>query len=273
MSSVIVPNRVNGIDLCYLQDTPPLDAKKIKEAGFEFAYVKSSQYSSTRDNRFNSLVDRLRMAGLAVGAYHFCAHDTDPEKQAEFFFRASEGLGQKPGELPPMIDWEFCTPSKYNPHPLHCVKWLQKFASKAKELWYERVPRFPVIYTYPYYSNGHQPALSEAGDLSKYPLCFASYKGVSDGRGYRLVPWLPTEDANPFAAIPKPWSKWTLWQYSGNNGLKVPGISFDCDRQLFNGTSGEFQDFLGIVKPVHQTELEVKEDAYFRAGEGSVDNG
>lgn len=263
----IVPNRINGIDLCGVQEYKPgaVDFKKVKEAGFEFVYAKSSQYSKTKDFTFDSLVDRARDAGLRVGAYHFCSHDSDPEAQAEHFFRASNGLGRLPGELPPMGDWEFCTSSVYVPpkyplgHPAHCINWGERFMKRVTELWYPdnarmQVPRLPTLYTYPNYAGRHQPQLS-ASTLGIYPLTYASYKSEPDGKGgYKLVGWLPKESQGPLHKIPGPWADWKLWQYSGNNGLRVPGVPGDCDRQLFNGSQGDWAEFLGLCRPVHQSD-------------------
>lgn len=255
----VVANRVNGIDVSSVNGTP--DFKKVKEAGFEFVYIQSSRYSRTQDVPFGRALDAARNAGLRVGAYHFCSHDTDPVSQAEFFHRVSGGLGSKPGELPPMVDWEFCTPSKYTNHPQHCVTWLERFLEHATLLWYPdnermRTPRRPVVYTYPFYSKGHQPALGGSDGLGAFPLCYASYKAGPDGK---LLPWLPGETDVPVHALPAPWKAWALWQYSGDRGLRVPGVSGYCDRQLFNGSSGEFAEFLGLVRPASSKEWKVKE--------------
>ncbi len=256
--ATIIEGSVNGIDLCSIQDQPaPIDANSIRAAGFEFAYVKSSQYSSTKDQRFDSLVDRLRNAGLRVGAYHFCSHDTDPVAQANWFYRASKGLGSAGGELPPMCDWEFCTPQRYPDHPVHCVRWIESFCKEVERLWYPNnddrlVPRHPVLYSYPGYCGGHQPALA-ASALDVYPLCLASYR--NDGS-------IPAADVVLSHAIPAPWKQWTLCQYSGDKGVKAPGIRGACDRQVFNGTSGQWADFIGLRRDVSQTVGDVKEDEF-----------
>jgi GH25 family lysozyme M1 (1,4-beta-N-acetylmuramidase) len=249
---VIIPGAVNGLDVCYLQDTPPLNPQAIKDAGFEFVYVKSSQYSSTRDLRFTSLVDRLRKVGLVVGAYHFCAHDTDPVSQAEFFYKASMGLGSKAGELPPMADWEFCTPSRYPNHPQHCVDWIERFTDACDLLWYPEnehrsVPRRTVVYTYPNYAGTHQPALGNSKTLGTRALCYASYANTA---GY--VPISVSE--LPFHKVPKGLSKPLLVQYSGDRGAMVPGISVACDRQVFMGSREEWDVFLGISRPASKVE-------------------
>lgn len=232
--SAIIQGQINGIDVSSVQKN--LDANAIRDAGFEFAYVKASQYSSTPDLQFDTLVDRLRAAGLRVGAYHFCSHSTDPVTQAEFFYRASGGLGSEPSELPPMIDWEFCTPQNYPDHPGHCVDWLVKFAKRCKEKWYGHSDRLPIIYSYPSYCSNHQPAL-ETSALNEYPLCFASY-----GPG----PGIPPMSKIPFHKLPLPWTDWVLCQYSGNNGVDVPGVGV-CDRQVFNGDRAAWDAFCGIT--------------------------
>ncbi len=263
VSLVVVPDAVNGLDLCG-EIQWPVNAKKIREAGFEYAYVQSSRYSSQKAGRFNELVGQLRDAGLRVGAYHFCSHDSDPVQQARFFHKASNGLGSAAGELPPMADWEHCTPSKYNNHPQHCVSWIAVFLKECKELWYGAggasrngpSPRLPVGYSYPDYCGIHQPALAQNLELGGYPLCLASYR--QDG----AVP-AHTESA-VLHKIPKPWKTWTLCQYSGNIGQPVPGVSGPCDRQVFNGSSAEFAVFAGISRLHTEGNFEVKEDVFKR---------
>ena len=249
---VIVENAVNLLDMSYIQDILPINPKVISEAGFQGVYVKSSQYSSTADLKFTSLTDRLRDAGLRVGAYHFCAHDSDPIRQAEFFFRAARGIGSKPGELPPMADWEHCTPSFYQDHPEHCVQWLEKFVGRCDELWYPNnnnsiKPRFTVVYTFPNYASTHQPALSGSTSLGKRPLCFASYKSGPDGKE---MPYIPALHEVPYHKTPRPWTKPMLVQYSGSRGAKVPGVQVPCDRQVFTGSVQEFDEFCGLGRPV-----------------------
>lgn len=258
---------IDLIDISSIQY--PVDFSHVKRAGFRGVYIKSSQYSRTLDHRFGELRKRAEAEGLAVGAYHFCSQSsastdggvymmTDPQKQMEFFYEASGCVGSIPGDLPPMIDWEFCT----KPTSKECVAWLAAAAEAATKLWYPQndsvkarnepsfIERLPVIYTYPDFSNRHQPELSGSG-VGKHPLCYASYKSKYDPieKKSSLVPWYPEEGQAPLHPIPQPWTKATLWQYSGNNGLPVTGVSGSCDRQLFLGTEGEWKDFLGLPRP------------------------
>lgn len=251
---------IDGIDLCSLQCPNGIlpDFEATARAGFEFVYIKASQYTSTRDDKFPLLVKAAKAAGLTVGAYHFCSQShiglngawqmTDPAVQMKFFFDTCEGLGSNPGELPPMIDWEFCT----KPAPSQCVDWLDRAARAATELWYPLndseaareqgwKKRFPVIYTYPDFARRHQPALGNSTPLSEFPLCFASYKS----KGPKLVPWYPANGEAPIHKIPSPWERALLVQYSGNNGLPVPGVTGYCDRQVFTGTGEDWEGFVG----------------------------
>ncbi len=251
---IVVPDAINGLDVSSMQGRP--NWKLVKEAGFDFVYIQSSRYSSTPELSFLAQSEGAREAGLLVGSYHFCSHDSDPIKQAGFYFRTSGGLGSKSGELPPMVDWEYCTTSKYPDHPKHCVTWIETFIGECQRLWYpdnaNRLhKRHIVLYSYPNYCGSHQPALAASRVLGGYPLCYASYR--QDG----AVP-LSTGDA-VVHPLPKPWLGWSLCQYSGNVGVPVPGIKGACDRQVFNGSSGEFALFCGIYRPVHSSEFEVIE--------------
>lgn len=259
-------NFIDGIDISGMQGD--IDAEKIAKAGFKFAYVKASQYSSTRDLKFDQYVKQLKAAGLHVGAYHFCFQGSDPEDQMKFFYNACEGLGSQVGDMPPMIDWEFCkNDAQGNPlTPNRCVEWLETASAKASKLWYPDTAqrlldgfqaRKPVIYTYPYFASQHQPLLADSG-VWQYPLCYASYKS----EGQKLVAWYPPKEGktSPLHKLPAPWKDWTLWQYSGNFGTKVPGVGPDCDRQLFNGTYEDLLRFCGATELTQGRDVLVKEE-------------
>jgi len=227
-----------------------LDFGKAYDAGFRFAYIKASQYSSGRDTAFHELASQLRDAGFAIGAYHFCSHDSDPEQQMEHFYAASKGLGSNPGELPPMLDWEYCTPSKYQNHPQHCVDWLGRALEKADDLWYpNQSPRVPCVYTYPYYAKQHQPGLALQSTFGTgVPLCLASYTPGTV---------LANAEQIPSHQVPKPWLRATLCQHNGNDG-RVPGIPGACDMQVALMSQGEWDEFLGIKKPPALETFDVK---------------
>jgi GH25 family lysozyme M1 (1,4-beta-N-acetylmuramidase) len=226
--------------------------RKAADAGFRFVYIQSSRYSKTKENHFDRMVEDAQNAGLKVGAYHFCSQQTDPIAQADFFRVASGGLGVQPGDLPPILDWEYCTPTYYveRPetyplgHPGHCVDWIAKAAVRTEENFYgveqsyEAMPigRKPGIYTYPNYGATHQPALGQSLQLGTFPLHLASYLPGDV---------LPSEGHIPSHRPPAPWSKATIVQVVGNGGY-VPGVVGPCDIDCFIGSEEEFLRFAGL---------------------------
>lgn len=263
-------NQIFGLDLCSIQGK--VDWAKVKASGVQFAYIKCGQYSNTPDWSFHDYIQGAKDAGLAVGAYWFCTQQTNAADQVKRFFEYASlhnthAIGQEAGELPPMLDWEFC---KGLPGPA-CVDWLAEAAPAATELWYGRANdrvmaggegwvRRPTIYTYPWFASSHQPWLKMKPELGTYPLTWAAYAS----KGPNLIPWdvdttRGPEQLGQAYIIPKPWDTWTLWQWSGNKGKRIPGIAGDVDRELFNGSAGEWDQFRGILRQVDSIEGEVKE--------------
>ncbi len=240
----------------------PIDTGKIKAAGIDACYVKCSQYSGTEDWHFNEFIQQLEDAGITCGAYHFCSQQTDPVLQAEFFFRACGGYGSKPGQMPPMFDWEFC----HGLDPAVCVGWLRMALQRATELWYpdnykallpaateqdKYMVRYPAAYTFPNFAKQHQPALGNCKELAKYPLHFAAYSYTKDATGkyFKPVDGMTPDQLGATWAIPAPWTQATCWQYSGNGGERVPGIPGDVDRDVFIGSGADFDKFCGVYRP------------------------
>lgn len=254
----------------------PVDWKKVSDAGFRGAYIKRSQYSGTRTSRSEIYAEQARVNGVAPGYYHFAYVGSDPVKQAQFFFRVSDRgdgspIGALPGELPPMLDLEYVKDfTAPGCSPKEVVQWGEAFMAETTRLWFpdnrllqpsDYRYRLPVVYLYPYFAGQLQPHLSKS-KLTGYPLCIASYKATWDANAKKsvLYPWYPELSDKPM--LPAGWSSWTLWQYSGNNGIKVPGIAQDCDRDLFNGDYDAWCRFLGMQKTPDSIEGNVIEDTH-----------
>ncbi len=226
---------IQGIDACSIQVAyGPIDYKKAAESGVQFVYWKSSQYSSTVDRTFDKNMEEAEKAGLATGAYHFCAqnkpgttaNEDTPERQMEFFYKSCGGMGSRDGELPPMLDWEFCSHTDYK----WCVDWIRRAFRHATKLWYPdndtrvldgRAPRFPVIYTYPYYAQQHAKYLGPVQELAQGTLCFASYKAKWENGKSVLLPWDPeAEGLHYLHGIPRPWelSRGGVWTSEDTKG-------------------------------------------------------
>ncbi len=218
------------VDMCSLQNPQYVDFDKMKASGVRGVYLKSSQYSGSADATFDIGVDRAMKAGLACGAYHFAFCGSNPAVQMDFFHRMSSGLGKRPGELPPMIDWEYAV-NGLDGQPLvksKTVDWALEALDAAKALWYPDSDRLPILYTFPYFAEQRQPWLGNATRLAEYPLALAYYPTI--------------------LSVPKPWTVATIHQYAGDGG-RVPGVSVACDRDRFLGTEEQFQAFLGYREP------------------------
>ncbi len=252
---------LNGIDVSNIQGD--INWQAVADAGYKFAYIKSSQYSRIRDNKFWKNHSKALKEGIVCGAYHACsiAHGpgnlTDPKEQMKFFYDACEQVGSRPGDLPPMLDWEVNTANS----PELAVGWLLEALEAATELWYpdnaKRIlagkdARYPVVYTYPVFAQAHQPFLMLSAELKKYPLCFASYR-------YQAKDWHPsmTGRQEPFQATPKPWAKTSFWQHTGNGG-RVPGVPTHCDKQVYLGSGADFDKLCDIQRPANQMTWEDK---------------
>jgi GH25 family lysozyme M1 (1,4-beta-N-acetylmuramidase) len=192
---------------------------------------------------------------MAVGAYHFAACDTDPVKQAEFFLRRLHTYGLRPGDIPPVMDLEYAKKTLPEKGRGYVVEWGEKFMARLlQEMQKLHLKQTPGWYTYPNFGASLQPELSTSG-LRDYWFHLARYKGnkAPEARFY------PRDDQRP-DLVPKGLPGPILWQYSGNGGYPVPGVPGDCDRNVFIGSSGEWQDFLGLDRPVHSTEYPCSEE-------------
>ena len=223
------------VDMCSLQSPATVDFEAMAKSGIRGVWFKATQYSGDVDNTMRIGVIRARAAGLHCGVYHFCYCGRDPYAQMVHFWKNSvvDGVvvGSEPGDLPPMIDWEYAERGDDGQviTELDTVKWLEAAAPACKKLWYPDNDRKPTIYTYPDFARQHQPFLGKSNVIGDYPLTLACYPNL-----------LPA---------PKPWDRVTVHQYIGNGG-RVPGVTNDCDRDRFQGDDGEFDAFLGFPKDV-----------------------
>lgn len=216
-----LPGYVDGIDVSSVQRIE--DPAAVYAAGFRFAIVKATEGLRGRDPAYRRHVDALQGAGLHVGAYAYArVSQGDPAAQAEHAYDAATDDGRHVVRL--VLDLESAP-----------VEWsaaqLVAFASE----WLEEAARFgclPVLYSYTSFLARMGPA---AHVLARaYPLWLAQYRSVTS-------PWAPSSEADMPRGYP-----WTMWQYSGDKGHRVPGIPVDCDRNLFRGDEATLRDFFGL---------------------------
>lgn len=230
------PNTCDGIDVSSVQviATPSM----VAYAGFQFAFVKASEGTGYLDPRRVEHLKKLRDVGLICGVYGFCRPSQgNPREQAKKLW---EGMGES-YECRTVIDLE-AAPDTMTSQEL--VDFGEAFADEVLSWGIVQ----PVLYTYPSFAQKLQPALGKSSRLGLCPLWIAQYRSVTDA-------WVPPLGAKPI--IPKPWTDWTIWQYSGNGGFRVPGIVGDCDRNMFQGDFAALRRFFGRVDPDAETQPQI----------------
>jgi GH25 family lysozyme M1 (1,4-beta-N-acetylmuramidase) len=185
----------------------PINWKKVRKAGKEFAIVKATEGTTYVNPYFagpysNDYADAAA-AGLVHGSYHFARPALPVARsaraQAQFFAQTIGPVTTKK-TLPPALDLEVT--GGLNRGQL--ITWAQDFLLEMREL----TGRTPMIYSYPsFWAND----LGDPSALARYPLWMAEF-GVRKG---------PTSD---------------LWQYT--SGAHINGIQGSVDESRFMGTSG-----------------------------------
>lgn len=197
-------NYIRGVDISVVQGT--VDFAAIKASGIDFVICRSGVGNSGIDNLYAKNVAAAKAAGLKVAAYHFIyplpplasQPLRDPVKQAQFHFNAAQG------ELA-CIDCEWPAPqdfAKWGCTPAQLNQWMLAYLAEYTRL---GGGKKPLVYTYPYWAA----TINFSPEFAQYDLWIASYE--------------------PKPAIPKPWTDWVLWQYSGG-GIHLPnGAPVDGD--------------------------------------------
>jgi lysozyme len=223
--TIEIPNLpyIYGPDVSVWQDdnstAQQIDFDKMKSFGASYVGIKVSQ-SNWIDQDFIFNWNHARQKGLPRIGYHFLDWDVEPTKQAETYYGA---IKNDPPEVLAVCDYE-----KRENHPgkKKAVDYLWNYLETLDDLLnlLNRRPK-QSIYTSPSYWKefGTSDVLWTA-----YELWLAHY-GVT-------IP-----------SIPKPWTKWTFWQW----GTPAWGLSFgaeskDIDMNWFNGQAEDFKKLFGV---------------------------
>jgi lysozyme len=170
--------------------------RKVRDAGFEFAFIKATEGRTFDDERFAFNRRAARAAGLAAGAYHFARPDNNsPESEAAHFLRVAP---PERGELLPVLDWEHTPPT---------AAWALRFLRTVDTA----IGAPPILYSYPDFLR----RTGSFADLRRFPLWYASY-GPNDGQVH--------------PASPPPGFRFAAHQFTSRG--RVPGIAGDVDVNL-----------------------------------------
>ncbi len=210
---------VQGIDVSrYAGD---VDWPAVKAAGVSFAYLKTTEGGDHTDPMFAQYWQQAAAAGLYRGAYHFMYWCRPADEQALFFM---VNVPNDPGQLPPVLDLEWNQASKTCPGEHSDAKVLPMIGTLLDAM-EARTGKRPIIYT----------------DVS-------FYRDVLRGSAFANYPlWLRSTAAHPKDSYPG--QPYVLWQFTSTG--RVPGISGDVDRNVFNGSADDWARWLmsiGVVR-------------------------
>lgn len=184
----------------------------VRQAGILAVMHKATQGTTYQDPTFATNRKQILDAGLLLGAYHFGVAG-DASAQADALLRAASDANTLL-----VLDFE--------PNPQgHDMSLLE--AEQFVHHVYSATGRYPGLY------SGHtiREALAAAG------ITEASQTELS-----KCWLWIAQYTETPL--IPKPWSQWTMWQYTdgaaGPEPHEVAGVG-RCDRDQFNGTEAQLR--------------------------------
>lgn len=203
---------VRGIDIYH--GDPISDGSKLKPGGVEYCFLKATEGVTLVDNRFESRWTALKNRGIVMGAYHFFHPNRDPYLQANLFLKTILN-NLTPQDLPPVLDWETSDGVPSEQDRTRALIFLDRVQEATK--------RKPIIYGSPYFLQD----LHLTKDFADYPLWIAHYGATCP-------------------LVPAPWTDWTFWQTSETG--QVPGISGNCDKDVFNGTLEDLHKFIASSK-------------------------
>ena len=179
-----------------------------------FVFIKSTEGTTVLNPYYKADYAAARAQGYPVGSYHFFSHRSTGGAQAEAFLRNSHF---RKGDLPPVLDLE--------PFPSQIEKMggVHAMWSRVRN-WLQIVERRtgmrPILYISQTFVNRY---LDAAPDIKHgYPVWIARYGEY------------------------KPDVKLWIWQLAPDG--RVAGIHGEVDINVFNGYSGEFNQWLAKVR-------------------------
>jgi len=200
-----VLDRVKGIDVSKFQGV--VDWHKVKEAGYEFAFLKASEGNTIVDAQLANNKRGAEAEGLKVGYYHFFRPNDSVDKQVKNFLKA---IGDSaPDSLRLVVDLEI---------PKIWKHYTAKQRVDMVDNWCKEVEK----------ATGITPEVTVYGSGKFFTDTLQSSKKLGS---HEL--WLANYNAGE-PSTPKPWDQWTFWQYTKKG--KVDGIKGNVDIDVYNGT-------------------------------------
>lgn len=215
-----------GVDVSHYQGT--INWTSVRNSGVSFAWAKASDGVGTPDAFFAGNISGAKAAGVYIGAYHFARPDSNtPQSEANYFWSMAANTITNDGlSMMPVLDYE-----TFGSGPVGAAsyadwanQWCNAVSNKAAAV---GLTIKPLIYT----------STCQAGNLNtsnaQWPPWIANPSGLNPQTS---SPWSSTSCNSSSYQI---WGNgvWSVWQYSWTG--TVPGISGNCDLDIFNGTAAQ----------------------------------
>jgi len=187
--------------------------------GVRFSVCRATEGTTLVDPRFEDNHTGAESAGILTGSYHDFRPHKDPELQARHYYKIA---GERT-HLPPAIHFDTLNGVSGEDAFFRA----RRFVEITEVLW----DRPCMISTYHvFWLLLGDPCAPDFGDRA---LWIAHYTAKE-----------PT--------IPRPWSKWTFWQFDGEDGQLLPG-GVDSDFNWFDGSEEDLRTFCRQSMPTVET--------------------
>jgi lysozyme len=211
---------IDGIDTAKYQHPggAPINWAAVKASGVEIATIKATRGTNVTDDFLATDLPAAHNAGLDVAPYHYytgAAPNTGGDQADRFIaaVRATGYTGKRPGDLPPIFDFERMDDGTGRCPVYGTVADVKSWLDKVQAAF----GRTPIIYTQKSFLDDCYASTTAFGG---YPMQLADYR-----RSISAPP------------LPNGSSTWLMWQYTDAavpDGLQAPSTA-----DVFNGTQAD----------------------------------
>ncbi len=214
-------------------DLMRVDFEAMRAQGIVGVIHEATYPRNVRDEKYVARQAQATRAGLLWGAYHF-ANSSDPVRQADFFLNSvaaawrAAPLGGRPSQVLLVLDFE---QNRHYPGGTMRVEQAVAFVERVRQ----RTGEYPGLYS----------GENRIRAILNNPRVTAEQRRVLRGC------WLWVANYHYLPRAVAPWSRWTMWQYTGDGVCDLPRSSFpksianirNAERNIFNGTPADSRAF------------------------------
>ena len=194
---------ISGIDISH--HNGDIDFEKVRDAGYEFVFIKATQDNDFIDPMFVTNMARARRPGWPRAATTSSTTRSTARSRPTTSSTVSSWPAAIDDALPPVVDVECWAPIGSSIHAVSAAR-LRDFVARV----YERTGRLPIIYT----------------------SVFMWREVVGNAEGFEDLPlWAACWGCDAPPSIAPGWDDWAFWQ----TGIdRVPGVG-SLDGNFFSG--------------------------------------